>query len=314
MKVPVNKLKANPFRRVDAYPIDREKVESLKASIKETSFWDNILARPAKDGYEIAYGHHRLVALKEAGTKDVDIPIRDIDDSLMIKIMANENRDTYKANRAVTIETVRVARDWLKKQMDAEWEKLDDKFISEFFNNKQGFANAKAQGVGRDLIKKFLGSNWKDWEIQDALTQMVETDKFDPASLAPFEKLAVAAEAKNAMAAFHVPKARQKAVAKILVKKDVSKANIRTEVATIARAEGYTREKAKLLPALPPMLEERLNEISRDIGLLHPRIHKVRGYLKHIRNIGLKIRLKTGAKILYDELREILQELEKVEV
>lgn len=313
MKVLVSKLKPNPFRRIDAYPIDRDKVESLKASIKETSFWDNILARPAKDGYEIAYGHHRLVALKEAGEKEVDIPIRDIDNGMMIKIMANENRDSYKANRSVTIETVKVAREFLKEQMNKEWDDLD-KSIRVNFLNKHAFDVAKGMGIGKQTIQKFLGSDWKEWEIQDALSQMEETDKFDPKSLEPFEKLSVAAEAKNAMTAFHVPKARQKAVAKILVKKDVSKANIRTEVATIARAEGYTREKAKLLPALPPMLEERLNEISRDIGLLHPRVHKVRGYLKHIRNIGLKIRLKTGAKILYDELGEILQELEKMEV
>lgn len=81
-----------------------------KASIEETSFWDNLLARPAGKGYEIAYGHHRLVALQEAGIKEVDIPVRKIDDGMMIRIMANENRDSYKANRAVTIETVRVAR------------------------------------------------------------------------------------------------------------------------------------------------------------------------------------------------------------
>lgn len=312
MKVLVSKLKPNPFRRIDAYPIDRDKVESLKASIKETSFWDNILARPAKDGYEIAYGHHRLVALKEAGEKEVDIPIRDIDNGMMIKIMANENRDSYKANRSVTIETVKVAREFLKEQMNKEWDDLD-KSIRVNFLNKHAFDVAKGMGIGKQTIQKFLGSDWKEWEIQDALSQMEETDKFDPKSLEPFEKLSVAAEAKNAMATFHIPKARQKAVAKILVKKDVSKANIRTEVATIARAEGYTREKAKLLPALPPMLEERLNEISRDIGLLHPRIHKVRGYLKHIRSIGLKIRLRTGAKILHDEIGEMLQELEKME-
>lgn len=76
---------------------------------------------------------------------------------MMIRIMANKNRDSYKSNRAVTIETVRVARDWLKSKMEIQWEKLTDKSISEFFNNKQGFANAKTRGVGRDLIKKFLG-------------------------------------------------------------------------------------------------------------------------------------------------------------
>lgn len=148
MNIQVNQLRPNPFRRIDAYPIDREKVESLKTSIEETSFWDNILARPAKDGYEIAYGHHRLVALKEVGIKEVDIPIRDIDDGMMIKIMANENRDTYKANRAVTIETVRVARDWLRKQMEGGWDSLD-KSIRAIFNSEPAFRASKGMGDGR---------------------------------------------------------------------------------------------------------------------------------------------------------------------
>lgn len=32
MKLFVSKLKPNPFRRIDAYPIDRVKVDSLKAA------------------------------------------------------------------------------------------------------------------------------------------------------------------------------------------------------------------------------------------------------------------------------------------
>ena len=46
MKVFVDSLLPNPYRNIEKYPIDREKVEALKISIGETSFWDNILARP----------------------------------------------------------------------------------------------------------------------------------------------------------------------------------------------------------------------------------------------------------------------------
>jgi len=226
MNIQVNQLRPNPFRRIDAYPINREKVESLKASIDETSFWNNILVRPVKDGYEVAYGHHRLVALQELGVIDIEAPVKAIDDGLMFKIMANENRDSYKANRSVTIETVRVARDWLREQMEGGWDSAD-KSISGLFKDAHAFNTCKAQGVGRDLIKKFLGKDWKEWEIQDALSQMEETDKFDPAALEPFEKLAVATEAKNAMTAYKIPKHRQKAVVKMLVKKDVSVQRLR---------------------------------------------------------------------------------------
>ena len=312
MKLLVSKLKPNPFRRIDAYPIDRVKVDSLKASIEETTFWDNLLARPAGKGYEIAYGHHRLVALQEAGIKEVDIPVRDIDDGTMIRIMANENRDSYKANRAVTIETVRVARDWLRDQMDKGWE-FAHKSMSELFKDAHAFNIAKAQGIGQGTIKKFLGRDWKDWEIQEALSQMEETDTFDPKALEEFDHLAVASEAKSAMQKYKVPKERQKAIAKTLVKKGVSKANIKSEVAQIAHAEGYSREKKDLTIKVPPMLDKVVTEITKDIGSLNPRISKIRGYTSHIQKQHVKISLKANAKILHSYLGEILQELQEKE-
>ena len=45
MKIKIKDLTPNPFRDSEHYPIDQEKVESLKRSINKTGFWDNILAR-----------------------------------------------------------------------------------------------------------------------------------------------------------------------------------------------------------------------------------------------------------------------------
>ena len=91
MKIAVSKIRANPFRRIASYPIDKAKVEALKTSIRETEFWDNILLRekPGKPGlYELAYGHHRLQALKELGIAEIDVPVKDLDDATMLRIMA----------------------------------------------------------------------------------------------------------------------------------------------------------------------------------------------------------------------------------
>ena len=52
-------------------------VKTLKTSINETSFWSNILAglHPKQKGkYQLAYGHHRCIALKELKIKVIDIP------------------------------------------------------------------------------------------------------------------------------------------------------------------------------------------------------------------------------------------------
>ena len=55
---------------------------------------------------EIAYGHHRMVALQELGIKEVDIPVKALDDATMIKIMANENMEDWETNTSVINETV----------------------------------------------------------------------------------------------------------------------------------------------------------------------------------------------------------------
>ena len=118
MKVKVKDLLPNPFRDMENYPIDQEKVEYLINSIDETGFWDNILARKKDDKFEIAYGHHRLVALQKIFQPDdeVDIPVKKISDETMIKIMANENNDLWGTNIKIIDETVRVVRQYIERR------------------------------------------------------------------------------------------------------------------------------------------------------------------------------------------------------
>ena len=58
---------------------------------------------------ELAYGHHRHIALKEEFGEDykVSLNIRDLDDALMIQIMARENMDEWASNALIIQETVR---------------------------------------------------------------------------------------------------------------------------------------------------------------------------------------------------------------
>jgi hypothetical protein len=109
MKIEVKDLLPNPFRHTERYPIRPEKVEALKASINTTSFWDNLVARkaPANGKYELAYGHHRLAALRDLKIEAIDIPVRTLTDDTMLKIMALENMEEYGALALVQQETVR---------------------------------------------------------------------------------------------------------------------------------------------------------------------------------------------------------------
>jgi hypothetical protein len=102
----------NPFRDIERHPVYKEKVEALVASINRTRWWGNVIARdaPGRRGkVELAYGHHRLDALRttrgEDGQAEV-IYIPDLSDAEMLRMMADDNDDTYGTNAAIEAATV----------------------------------------------------------------------------------------------------------------------------------------------------------------------------------------------------------------
>ncbi len=105
--VSVANLKPNPFRRLEEYPIIREKIDALKESISSTGFWGTIVGRPNGNGVEIAFGHHRLQALKESGVERVEIIVRDLSNEQMLKMMARENLEEWGTSAWVELETIR---------------------------------------------------------------------------------------------------------------------------------------------------------------------------------------------------------------
>ncbi len=105
----IKDIKPNPFRHLDRYPINRDKVEALKESLRATGYWDNLLARKINGSPELAYGHHRLIALEEEYGPDhkISLIIQDLSNETMLKIMAGENREEWSHDVSVEHETVR---------------------------------------------------------------------------------------------------------------------------------------------------------------------------------------------------------------
>ncbi len=66
-----------------------------------------IVGRPNGVGIEIAFGHHRLVALKEAKIEQVEIIVRDLSNEQMLLMMAKENMEEWGTSAWVELETVR---------------------------------------------------------------------------------------------------------------------------------------------------------------------------------------------------------------
>jgi len=179
MKVQIKDLKPNPFRDMENYPIDRGKVQALINSIDETGFWDNILARKNNSKMEIAYGHHRLVALqeyyKDEPDKVVDVPVKKLNDEKMIKIMANENNESWGTSTKVIDETVRVTKKFLEEHTEIALKYFDKgslqlkKYKRELNNDL--FIN-KSLLIGSPVLSRFLGKNWSQIRVASALQRL----------------------------------------------------------------------------------------------------------------------------------------------
>ena len=105
VKIKLTDLEDNPHRDPNAYVYNQTKIESLKESIADTSFWENLFARKTKDGrIQLAYGHHRKQALMQlvkeglAGYEEIKINVRpetELTNEMMLKIFAQENKDEW---------------------------------------------------------------------------------------------------------------------------------------------------------------------------------------------------------------------------
>lgn len=97
----------NPHRRIGAYGLRPEKVAALKRSIERVGLWEGIIVRPVSDGFECAFGHHRLAAVRDqlGEQAEISVIVRDLDDGQMLQFMANENGEEFNTDFLVMLET-----------------------------------------------------------------------------------------------------------------------------------------------------------------------------------------------------------------
>lgn len=225
MIIKIKDLHPNPFRDIDNYPMDAEKIEALKESIDQTGFWDNLVVRKNGKGYQLAYGHHRLEALKQLKVKEVDLPVRDLSDVIMLQMMANENRDEYAMSPIVMNETIRVVRDFL----NAELRKKDPHIsLRILFDTEHSLTQAQTHGVGENTILKFLGSSWKVWRIRLALEQIkaIENKEVSEEAINVLGSQSVASKFVIAVKAAKISIKEQLPLAEKIVNDDVGKRNV----------------------------------------------------------------------------------------
>lgn len=310
MKIAVKDLKPNPFRQIDSYPIDRAKVEQLKTSIEKLTFWDNILVRKNCQGYEIAYGHHRWFALKELGIKEIDIPVRDLDDATMLKVMAEENLN-WTVAPAVLVQTV----DATKKFLDAELAKYDTWAEIRLaqtgqailgVDSGQAFAALKGAGVGWGTILQFLGSNWSRRKIKTALNILADK-QISTQAVKIIPSMRQAEIFHQEVKKHEIPKPTQKKIAKQIAKEEVGYRQIPDLVAEYSTVPVKKIRKTKEVPNLIEFLNKREAEIDKlnyHLTALKPELKEL---VKNPRVLG---RLVSTLKRLDKTMKTIITEYE----
>ena len=229
MKINVADLEPNPFRNIEKYQVNREKVEALKISIMEKGFWASLPVRKNNGKYELACGHHRWFALKELGFKEIEVTVEDYSDGKMIQIMAEENLD-WSTSPAVTTQTIQTAKEYLDTLLAKykTWkEARSDKNIRGAFSNENQWSTPKGRGVGAETVLSFLGGNWKEWMVKEALVFIKDFDVYlDKEAVEAIPTMMQARKFRQSVKVYDTPKKTQRKIAKKILKEGIGKRDI----------------------------------------------------------------------------------------
>lgn len=151
---------------------------SLRASIGNTGFWPGVLVREAKGSFELLFGHHRIEAARLELGDDYEhqfIVREDVPDHVALKMLADENADSWVMGPQHALLCVKQARDFLNSVLCAGWDEglriRGPMMMKEAFGGPDGFASCAAEGsVGERVVRAFLGGAFaKGHGVRDAL-------------------------------------------------------------------------------------------------------------------------------------------------
>jgi len=240
MKVKIKDLQPNPHRGWEEFQLHRPTVEMLKDSILETFFWENVIGRQVNGKVQIAYGHHRLQALRELypkGDKTFDIAVYPLNDEQMFIIMAREN-ETGKNLTIPNIDlTVKKAKEFLEANPEIA--------------KKYGQVKVRKDSsllIGDRIISRFLG--WDESRVQHSLERLSQRDLIDKEAVESMPSEAAAHDFVRAVKKIKASPQIQKKVAEKIVesrKKETEEKSIVGETAIKAELleekHGFERRK-----------------------------------------------------------------------
>lgn len=198
-KLRLGDVRPNPFRDIANYRLSADKVASLRASIHSTGFWPGVLIREDAGEYQLLFGHHRLEAAKQELGEDYvhDFILRDeVPDYVAIRMLADENADSWAMDVQHSILCVKQAKEYLDDLLMRGWDNscslIGEHELTEWFYNKGAFASAQKDGAGELSIKKFLSGAFSNGNgVRDALA-LIKDPVLDESVAGSFTNMAQA--------------------------------------------------------------------------------------------------------------------------
>lgn len=254
--VPLHEVRPNPFRCIGDYVLDEGKIAQLRASIRSSGFWTNILLRKTDAGeFQLQYGHHRHEAARRELGDDYHhefVVQTGVPDYVMLRRLADENSEDWSSSVQHQKLIVARARQYLNDLL-AEcptWDQAilradninDPRILEVWFgpdeaavgNGKPGpanYAQCAKIGVGRRVIAQLLGPTWSEAQVQKVLTLLPPDARFasdgaaifDPTAADVFDNIHQAAAFRAAVtkpaAAEMIPVEKQRKLAEDIVAK-----------------------------------------------------------------------------------------------
>jgi ParB-like chromosome segregation protein Spo0J len=117
MKIAISNIDHNPHRDMKRNPLDKAQVKTIVESINRNNWGENVIVRkhPTQKGrYQLAYGHHRLAALKNLGVEQAEFIVKEVDDWAMYTWMVDENESQREVSPALIFENIEAGINFLE--------------------------------------------------------------------------------------------------------------------------------------------------------------------------------------------------------
>ena len=194
MMIKLEAVEYNPYRDLALDPINKDTVDKMKASITDLGFWGGLAVRKVGTKYQLAFGHHRLEALRELGWEKADLNVVRYDEDQMVRAMVVENATQRGAEGGATIDSVAgIVRRIGYLLLTQSKEELESSKI--FEDSRNGAEKARTEflagnGVGQPVICKYepsLSAN----SVREALVVLKESNHLHTLMLAIKDVIAI---------------------------------------------------------------------------------------------------------------------------